>query len=124
MRLRRRRALKPLFARAICHSLILGRRSGPQNRGFTPCARPTETGLITRLVLVRQELLDLLLLGLVDHLGAAQAALALGGLVAEEVALVRLLVLEVALGGHLEALLGARMGLHLRHVRDPFTWLL
>src|SRR6185312_12868692 len=109
MRLRRRRALNPRFARAICHSLSSAGVRDCRIAVLRPLSRPSETGLITRLVLVRQELLDLLLLRLFDQL------------VAEEVALVGLLVLEVALGGHLEALFGARVRLHLRHVRWSFV---
>src|SRR3954469_9898683 len=112
MRLRRRRALKPLFARAI--SFHSWRALGPSRyRRFTSLAQKGDVS--NTLVLVRQQALDLGLLGLVHELGTAQAPLPLGRFVRQEVALVRLLVLHVALGGDLEALLRARVGLHLRH---------
>src|SRR5438874_3736264 len=117
MRLRRRRALNPRFARAIGHNSYEDQGSGPAKTTgfFSPYPKVRKGGLTNTSILVGQEPFDLGLLGLVDQLGAAQATLALGRLVAEEVALVGLLVLEVPLGGHLEALLGARVGLHLRH---------
>src|SRR6478672_561898 len=117
MRLRRRRALNPRFARAICHKLLRepGIGTGQTTGFFSPYPKVRKGGLTNTSILIGQEPFDLSLLRFVDDLGAAQAALALGRLVAEEVALVGLLVLEVPLGGHLEALLGARVGLHLRH---------
>src|SRR5947207_2406020 len=47
--------------------------------------------------------------------GLAEAALALRRLLLEDVARERMTATDLALGGQLEALLRARMGLHLRH---------
>src|SRR3569832_382472 len=68
---------------------------------------------------VRQKLGDLGLVRLVNDLGAGEVALALARLVREQVALVRLLVLELAARGLLEALLRGRMRLELGHLRSP-----
>ena len=54
-----------------------------------------------------------MLLRLADVATAAQAALGGAGLVREAVAQVRLLALDATIGGQLEALLGAAVGLHL-----------
>src|SRR5689334_7193317 len=50
-----------------------------------------------------------------DLAGLAEGPLALGRLLLEDVARVRVTAADLALGGQLEALLRARMGLHLRH---------
>src|SRR5207247_7280375 len=50
-----------------------------------------------------------------DVHGLAEAALPLRRLLLEDVARERMTAADLALGGQLEALLGARMGLHLRH---------
>jgi hypothetical protein len=47
-----------------------------------------------------------------------QAALAVGGLLRENVAFERVLALDLASAGQLESLLGAGFGLHLRHGTD------
>src|SRR5207245_203535 len=64
--------------------------------------------------------LDVLLgqLAGLDH-GAAQVALSLAALVAEQVFLTRLPALELPVRGHLEPLFGSLVSLHLGHSRHP-----
>src|SRR6516162_9735646 len=65
---------------------------------------------------VRQEIfLDVIAVGLEQHVGAAQLANLFFGPLDHAVALARLLIEDLARGGHFEALLGARFGLHLGH---------
>src|SRR5262249_25608769 len=82
-----------------CHlsQLLRTGDSGPAGIAgfFAPYPEVRKGGLTNTSILVGQELLDLLLLRFVDDLGATQLALALARLVAEQVALVRLLVLDV-----------------------------
>src|SRR3974377_430104 len=65
---------------------------------------------------VRQEIfLDVIAVGLEQHVGAAQLANLFFGPLDHAVALARLLIEDLARGGHFEALLSARFGLHLGH---------
>src|SRR6516225_6458159 len=65
---------------------------------------------------VRQEIfLDVIAVGLEQHVGTAQLANLFFGPLDHAVALARLLIEDLARGGHFEALLGARFGLHLGH---------
>src|ERR1044071_10177292 len=86
MRLRRRRALKPRFARGMADSLL-----------------------------VRQQLLDLMMVRGHHVAGGAQLALALLAPAGQQVALEHPLVLELAGRRPLEPLLGAAMCLDLGH---------
>src|SRR5262245_54904615 len=66
---------------------------------------------------VRQKvLLDLVAVGLEQHRGAAQLADLLLGALDHAVTLAGLLVEHLPAGGHLEALLGAGLGLELGHL--------
>src|SRR5438477_11659230 len=66
---------------------------------------------------VRQEVfLDVIAVGLEQHVGAAQLADLLFGALDHAVALARLRIKDLAGAGHLEALFGARFGLHLGHL--------
>jgi len=69
------------------------------------------------LVLETEHPLDGLDVRLGDQLVRGQATGDAGGLVLQVVAAVSLLALELAATGELEALLGATMGLELRHIR-------
>src|SRR5262245_42266472 len=64
---------------------------------------------------VRDQALDVALVGLVDERGAAELALPLGRHVGVDVAQVAVAPLHLAGGGELEALLGRAIGLDLRH---------
>src|SRR5579872_4316129 len=114
MRLRRRRALNPrltlgifvLYVSSYGTNPLVRFLPSPRKGDFLPltkgvCNNQERTGALE---LVREERLHLLLLRFVDDLGAAQAALALGRLVREQMALVRLLVLDVSPRGDFEAL--------------------
>src|SRR6516162_10116928 len=71
---------------------------------------------------VRQEIfLDVIAVGLEQHVGAAQLANLFFGPLDHAVALARLLIEDLARGGHFEALLGARFGLHLGHFALPVS---
>src|SRR5438874_10416723 len=66
---------------------------------------------------VRQEIfLDVIAVGLEQHVGAAQLADLLFGALDHAVALARLRIEDLAGAGHLEALFSARFGLHLGHL--------
>src|SRR6266566_7315410 len=66
---------------------------------------------------VRQEIfLDVIAVGLEQHVGAAQLADLLFGALDHAVALARLRIEDLAGTGHLEALFSARFGLHLGHL--------
>src|ERR1700730_14352382 len=66
---------------------------------------------------VRQEVfLDVIAVGLEQHVGAAQLADLLFGALDHAVALARLRVEDLSGPRHLEALLGARLGLDLGHL--------
>ena len=64
----------------------------------------------------KEVLLDLVAVGLEQHRGAAQLADLLLGPLDHAVALAGLLVEHLPAGGHLEALLGAGLGLDLGHL--------
>src|SRR6266516_1358662 len=61
-------------------------------------------------------LLDIVAVGLEQHVGAAQLADLLLGPLDHAVALARLRIEDLAGTGHLEALFSARFGLHLGHL--------
>src|SRR5437588_1746530 len=66
---------------------------------------------------VRQEVfLDVIAVGLEQHVGPAQLADLLFGALDHAVALARLRIEDLAGAGHLEALFSARFGLHLGHL--------
>src|SRR6266576_2244890 len=66
---------------------------------------------------VRQEIfLDVIAVGLEQHVGAAQLADLLFGALDHAVALARLRIEDLAGAGHFEALFSARFGLHLGHL--------
>src|SRR5260370_14184631 len=66
---------------------------------------------------VRQEVfLDVIAVGLEQHVGATQLADLLFGALDHAVALARLRIEDLAGAGHLETLFSARFGLHLGHL--------
>src|SRR3979411_2100315 len=69
----------------------------------------------------QEEFLDLLAVGLEQHLGAAVLADLLLGPLDHAVALARLGIEHLAGGSDLEALFGARLGLDLGHFGSPFS---
>src|SRR5207248_9906818 len=68
-----------------------------------------------------EQALDALLVAAGDLRGSREAAGALGGLLLEQVGAERLAAGDLARPGHLEALGGAPVGLHLRHHAAPFS---
>src|SRR5579871_417233 len=80
------------------------------------CRRAPQ-GRSRRASAVRQKVLfDVVAVGLEQHVGAAQLADLLVGALDHAVALARLRIEDLAGPRHLEALLGARFGLHLGHL--------
>src|SRR5262245_65961942 len=77
------------------------------------CCRPSPDG---RSIVRQKILLDLVAVGLEQHRGAAQLADLLLGALDHAVTLAGLLVEHLPARGHLEALLGAGLGLELGHL--------
>src|SRR5262249_21786259 len=99
-------AVTPRLTRAMDDLLIQNNSAG----WLSPLA--AEAGRLA----VRQEIfLDVVAVGLEQHVGAAQLANLFFGPLDHAVALARLLIEDLACAGHLEALLGARFGFHLGH---------
>src|SRR5580700_4524891 len=84
------------------------RRTLQRTAGGKPAIKPSA---------VRQKvLLDVVAVGLEQHVGAAQLADLLLGALDHAVALARMRIEDFASAGHLEALFGARFGLDLGHL--------
>src|SRR5262245_1045206 len=89
-----------------------------------PAAASREKAIDQRSIVGQVVLLDLVAVGLEQHVGAAQLADLLLGPLDHAVALAGLLIQHLPAAGHLEALLGAGLGLELGHLALLFVTVL